>query len=316
MKPALFKLPICFSIVLDFASSAVLVAFAFPARAEPVTVVVPNVLASVEGNTNWSGSDLNFVFPNGFRYQAIYPASEFASVPDSHRWIVGIRFRPDVNVTAPRTHSSDMSTRSLSTTSKGPAELSLTFAEYIGTDEVVVQYGPLTVTTDAEGPPGGPHSFDYDVGFQRPFFYDPSEGNLLLNTVSAARTEFWANDFHNDIYGMAAVVNSNSSNSASGGPAAVAVAQFVFVPEADADRDGDVDIDDLNAVRNHFGMSGPDDGSLPGDTVPWDGLVNIDDLNAVRNHFGAGTTNAVPEPGTFAIVTLWFCLLLAVWRRA
>ena len=71
----------------------------------------------------------------------------------------------------------------------------------------------------------------------------------------------------------------------------------------DTNADGLVNIDDLNNVRNNFGATGPNDGTLPGDAVPWDGLVNVDDLNGVRNNFGAGVA-AVPEPSTLALASL------------
>jgi len=58
----------------------------------------------------------------------------------------------------------------------------------------------------------------------------------------------------------------------------------------DHDLDGDVDIDDLNTVRNNFGMpnAGWADGDFDGDET-----VDIDDLNTVRNNFGAGGESAM-----------------------
>lgn len=74
--------------------------------------------------------------------------------------------------------------------------------------------------------------------------------------------------------------------------------------DGDTDNDGDVDLDDLNAVRNNFGTTGTP-GSTAGDAYPFDGEVNLDDLNAVRNNFGATAgANAVPEPGSFALLAL------------
>lgn len=64
-----------------------------------------------------------------------------------------------------------------------------------------------------------------------------------------------------------------------------------------------VGIDDLNAVRNAFGVIG----EVPGD-VSYDGVVSIDDLNVVRNHFGESSTRlwsaqrAVPEPSTLLLL--------------
>ena len=74
-----------------------------------------------------------------------------------------------------------------------------------------------------------------------------------------------------------------------------------------------VNIIDLNGVRNNFGATGPDDGTLPGDAFPFDGFVNIKDLNGVRNNFGAGA--AVPEPSTFALASLFAFVGIIARRR-
>jgi hypothetical protein len=85
-----------------------------------------------------------------------------------------------------------------------------------------------------------------------------------------------------------------------------------LVAPGDANGDGLVNIDDLNAVRNNFGITGPADGSLTGDAFPFDGLVNIDDLNAVRNYFGRGPA-PVPEPGGITMA-LGLLIVAGGWR--
>jgi len=89
------------------------------------------------------------------------------------------------------------------------------------------------------------------------------------------------------------------------------------IPVGDTDADGDVDIDDLNAVRNHFGQFGPDDGTLPGDTWPYDGAVGIDDLNRIRNYFGntRGPAAPVAEPATLVLAALAAFVTLIAGRR-
>jgi len=88
------------------------------------------------------------------------------------------------------------------------------------------------------------------------------------------------------------------------------------IPVGDTDGDGDVDIDDLNAVRNHFGRVGADDGTLPGDTWPYNGAVDITDLNRTRNYFGnaRGTAAAVPEPAALLLATLTALVALTARR--
>ncbi len=69
----------------------------------------------------------------------------------------------------------------------------------------------------------------------------------------------------------------------------------------DTDGNGRIDVNDLNHVRNNFGLQGT---PILGDAFPFDGRVDIKDLNAVRNFFGTSRPQAVPEPGG-----LWLALL-------
>lgn len=82
----------------------------------------------------------------------------------------------------------------------------------------------------------------------------------------------------------------------------------------DTDGDGDVDLDDLNAVRNNFGGAGQP-GSTPGDAFPFDGVVDLDDLNGVRNNFGTVGASAVPEPASWAMLSLAGFVAAAFARR-
>ncbi len=80
----------------------------------------------------------------------------------------------------------------------------------------------------------------------------------------------------------------------------------------DSDHDGDVDLEDLNNVRNDFGIAG--DGIL-GD-VNGDDIVDLEDLNLVRNHFGEGVSidNAVPEPQSWTLALTGAIAFLASFR--
>ncbi len=58
---------------------------------EETTIVVPNQYESVEGyEASFSAA---FGFP--LKAHLVYPASEFAALPQTHRWIIGYRLRPD-----------------------------------------------------------------------------------------------------------------------------------------------------------------------------------------------------------------------------
>ncbi len=89
----------------------------------------------------------------------------------------------------------------------------------------------------------------------------------------------------------------------------------------DTNGDGEINLDDLNNVRNNFGATGPDDGSLDGDAFPFDGVVDLDDLNALRNGFGGATggapTHNVPEPDAMVIALVIIGAMAASrYRRA
>ncbi len=96
----------------------------------------------------------------------------------------------------------------------------------------------------------------------------------------------------------------------------MAEGQFAVIVDilGDTNADGRVDLEDLNNVRNNFGMM-----SMPilGDTDN-DNDVDLGDLNNVRNNFGASTSplQSVPEPSTGMLVGLGaFFLSIAGSRR-
>ena len=141
--------------------------------AQTVTVVVPNALESREGNQFNRGT-------RAIKFQQVFPASEFAALSGPHL-IKQIAWRPDgTQVNAPRTvRWGDVQIR-LATKSE-PGRLSPTFADNIGPDVMTVRDGPLELTTENNGPEGGPKKFDYRIELEEPFFrYDPARGDLLL----------------------------------------------------------------------------------------------------------------------------------------
>jgi hypothetical protein len=81
------------------------------------------------------------------------------------------------------------------------------------------------------------------------------------------------------------------------------------------DTNGDltVDLNDLNNVRNNFGLSGE---GIAGDTNG-DRTVDLVDLNNVRNFFGVTAgAQAVPEPAAWVLMTLAIAALAARWRNS
>ena len=150
----------------------------------PITVVVPNSLASVEGTDNngfpfWPlGAN-----PPSMRYQQVYAASQFSVLSSEGEAITQIAFRADA--TSPMFAAAVSSLQiNLSTTSATPDSLSTTFANNVGANDKIV-FGPAPfLFSSAIGPMPGPKPFDIVVPLTSPFFYKPSDGNLLLDIRS------------------------------------------------------------------------------------------------------------------------------------
>jgi hypothetical protein len=158
-----------------FAASSLLLLLCAPlARADGI--VVPNTLATVEGNDNNFGPFFN----NSVRYQQVFSASQFPS-STGPLMITQIAFRPDGSVTDPSLIIRFDSVQiDLSTTSRTPSTLSTLFASNVGADDTTVFNSFVFVNAPVTGPPGGPK--DFTVSFAlKPFIYDPSAGDLLLD---------------------------------------------------------------------------------------------------------------------------------------
>jgi hypothetical protein len=159
-----------------------------PASAD--VVVVPNHLATREGDNN-NGFPFNlsrFRLPSQ-RYQQVFAASEFASLPRPQR-ITQIAFRPDAHTGSAFSSTLSDIQINLSTTLAPPDGLSWTFADNVGPDDTIAFSGPMTLSSADRGPREGPKDFDIVIDLQTPFLYDPSAGNLLLDVrnFSGGRT--------------------------------------------------------------------------------------------------------------------------------
>jgi len=161
------------------------------------TIVVPNSLASVEGNIN---NDWPFSIggvPESMRYQEVFGAPQFPGPG----LITQIAFRPDGTYGLSFTLTLTNVQIDLSTTSEGPDGLSNTFANNVGANDTVVYTGALPLSSADTGPPGGPKAFDIVITLQTPFYYDPAAGNLLLdvrNFLDGGTTVFDAEDTSGD----------------------------------------------------------------------------------------------------------------------
>lgn len=156
--------------------------FAFTKTAYASFIVAPNTLTNTTGN---QGNNLPFAtsaFAELLRYQQVFASSEFSTL-SGPKLITQIALRPpEQPFGSAFTSTIDNIQINLSTTTRGPDNLSLTFADNVGFDDTIVHSGSLTISSNNIGPPEGPKQFDIIVNLQTPFLYDPSLGNLLLET--------------------------------------------------------------------------------------------------------------------------------------
>jgi len=166
--------------VLFAAMLSCLLLLGTPNLSNAQNIVVPNSLASVEGNSN-NGFPFNITGAGGLssqRYQQVYAASQFSSIT-SPTLISAISFRPDGDFGTSFSSTLSSIQINLSTTVAAPDGLSTTFASNIGGNDTQVYSGSLTLSSTNTG--GPPRNFDIVITLQTPFLYDPSVGNLLMD---------------------------------------------------------------------------------------------------------------------------------------
>jgi hypothetical protein len=139
-------------------------------------------LANVEGNnrssTPFSGGSFHY------RYQQVFAASQFSGIVQGGGWINGMILRSDGGESLGGPGYSIQSLQiNFSTTSKLPDSLSSTFADNVGPDDTIV-FGPANRGAGALYETGSSPQPFYElqaIRFSTPFFYDPLQGNLLLD---------------------------------------------------------------------------------------------------------------------------------------
>jgi hypothetical protein len=141
------------------------------------TFVVPNVRANTEGNSSTSDPFMSA----SFRFQQVYSASQFPS----GGYINQIAFRLDGSATNVATMLFGNTTLILSMTSRSPDGLSSVFADNRSPDAVTVRSGGDTFGGNPPSP-GSISAFDTVFTFDTPFFYNPGQGNLLIELAGSA----------------------------------------------------------------------------------------------------------------------------------
>ena len=189
-------------------------------------LVVPNEWSTAQADT---GSLFPLFSSQPIRYQQVFDAGQFSRLNPGGGLINRIAFRghgPGV----PFTGTGPQLQVNLSTTSKAPDGLSSTFAENVGPDDTQVFSGPFQTAVTFTG---DPTNFEIVINFSTPFYYDPANGNLLLDVRNLqGGTEVPANDQEMD--GTAASGDSVSRVYNYGDVNAAAAGQTGGVDEKDS----------------------------------------------------------------------------------
>lgn len=207
---------------------AAILALLLAASAAPAALIVapgPNATAEGSQGQNFPFNARRTSGVTTQRYQQVFGAAEFISTgPDL--LITAIAFRPDARIFGvPIDFGQPFSTvitdiqLNLSTTSMAVDGLSLTFADNVGANDMVVHDGPLALSSADVGPADGPKEFDIIITLETPFLYRPSEGNLLLdvrNFSGELTTAFDAESTVGDSTSRVGTFRTGNVNSANG----------------------------------------------------------------------------------------------------
>ena len=193
------------------------------------------------------------------RAMTIIPSSEFDDVPVGGMFLHEINLRPDGDTSVGAQLGFEDYTLLLSVTSVQPEHISRTFDENVVEDPVIVFQDEWLVTASNPKPPGGAtRPFDYRARFQTPFFYDPAQGNLLVDwlfdgtiTVEGA----FDLDLGGGTDGNQATIFANDVEDSRGGDPFSVPTQVTYSILGDFDFDDqltDEDVDLLSAmIRNN-----------------------------------------------------------------
>jgi MYXO-CTERM domain-containing protein len=202
--------------------AALLLGMISRAPAADIKVVAPLGGESTEGNS--SATDQPFP---PFRYQQAFAAADFVALDGKPHWITSFTVRPDRGLSSPRTVTFPDQQVRLSTTATSPLSLSQQFDDNFGPDVTLVYRGPLTLVAGAGALTSVPRGFYETSLAMKPFLYDPSKGNLLLDMTA------WGGmtpSTHEDKSSAPTALYAPDPNSATGTPTGASIVQFTFVP--------------------------------------------------------------------------------------
>jgi hypothetical protein len=195
------------------------------APAEIIRMVSPAAAENIEGNTSRTPRLVSH------RLQWLFPASDFADLPETHRLITAFNLRADRTQTQPGALNFGSERIWMSTTRIN--SLTSVFDNNQGPDKTLVHDGPMSFPLLPFGSGPGPARFIDGISLQTPFFYDPSQGNLLIERIVFANSPSGsvASVDLQSTPEVRIVVVDNPSGTAGGLSNAAPVVQFQFVPE-------------------------------------------------------------------------------------
>src|SRR5688572_25016887 len=169
--------PVCAAVV-SIGTALLLLSGIRCAQAAEISVVSPHQYADSEG------PDRTGIWPQASRAQGITHRSEFDALPVGGAWLTEIRFRPDGVVPVGEVASFGRVQFSLSVTQVDPLDISFTFADNVTGTPVVVYNAAWSSTVINPDPPGAAtRPFDFRFHLETPYFYNPAEGNLLIDSI-------------------------------------------------------------------------------------------------------------------------------------
>lgn len=140
---------------------------------QEVRIVAPPGVEATEGN---------LAVPNDpstvLRVQEQWSASFFSDLPVGGAWLVGIASRLDGNVGTETTFTQNLEI-DVSTSTRD--RISTSYQENVGDDVVRVFVGSDEISYSVAGGGQSTNPFSDPLVFDTPFFYDPLEGDLVLD---------------------------------------------------------------------------------------------------------------------------------------
>jgi hypothetical protein len=298
---------------IQILSVSILVATCTPASGEVTRIVSPPEMENVEGNSSVRPN----VAPN--RLQFFFPASDFAGLPASHRLLVALNFRGDRTQTQAVERIFPEGQWWMSTTDKTSGTLLRAFADNHGPDKTLVHDDLYMQHILGTGPPQGPRDFADGMRFQKPFYYDPSQGNLLIehiwrttgNPVPQPALDNQASPEFTLLVG--GHPDATSGNLLTGR----SITQFEFAAPlpGDYDASGNVDQADLDLALLHWGQDAATPPAGWVTNLPM-GLVDQAELDGVLLNWGnqleAFDVESAPEPSSLLLVAVGAVAAVAV----